>query len=191
MGKPTAAVGLLRSKVRPARTFAKQSAEVYPGAGGRRGPGKRPPARKKPATARRRAVARRKKASSYARRVNPARRGRILNYAKTTLFLILPFRAKRAKMPLRRKTGPAAKAPAAPRPAPAAPRGPPTTVTGSRPARNQRRGFGPGDPPQPAYSRGLSGCPLRPNLPAGRPAGSPEKENGKEEPGMPRAPPQL
>ena len=45
------------------------------------------------------------------------------------------------------------------------------------PPRTPARRANPGDPPQPARSRGLSGCPLRPTLFAGRPAESPK---GKE-----------
>jgi len=76
------------------------------GGRGGRGPGKGPPARKKNGPGAARTAARRKRASTYARNANPARRRRIKNDAKTTLFLILRFRRKRAKMALRRKNRP-------------------------------------------------------------------------------------
>ena len=103
----------------------------------------------------------------------------------------LLFCPRRAKLWLRRgKTPPPRKAPRPrdpldrprPRPSPPPPRAASKpTVTGPRLARNQRALRNPAPPPQPDRSRGLSGCPQRPTLSAGRPAESPKRENEKKE----------
>ena len=119
-------------------------------------------------------------------RVGPfARPRRIKNNAETTVFLSCNSAPKRAKMSLRRGKKPPRRgrqpAPAkAPRPAPTGPRPAPDQPPDRDrppPPRTPARRANPGDPPQPARSRGLSGCPLRPTLFAGRPAESPK---GKE-----------
>ena len=109
-------------------------------------------------------------------RVGPfARPRRIKNNAETTVFLILQFRPKRAKMCLRRgKKPPRRGRQTGPRESP--PDRPPDRDR-PPPPRTPARRANPGDPPQSARSRGLSGCPLRPTLFAGRPAESPK---GKE-----------
>ena len=110
-----------------------------------------------------------------------------------------PFRpcflgAGERKWPCRKGNGPAAPPKAAKgacprephdqprltRPARPPPCGNSTTVPGPRPRANQRALRNPATPPQPAYSRRLSGCPQRPTLSAGRPAESPKRENEKE-----------
>ena len=97
---------------------------------------------------------------------------RIPNYAETTLFLILLFCPRRAKLWVRR--GKPRRETPLPRAASQ------TTVTGPRPCANQRALRNPASPPQSACSRRLSGCPQRPTLSAGRPAESPKRENEKE-----------
>ena len=102
----------------------------------------------------------------------------IRNVAGKT-WLFAPKRAKLAVPKGKRPKGP-------PKPHPSPQRGFPPRPPDPTCAASAKRATG--LPPQSDRSRGLSGCPLRPNLSAWRRAESPKRKR-KEEPTMPRPPP--
>ena len=123
---------------------------------------------------------------------------RIKNDAKTTLLVNLLFRAKRAKLTLRRgkPRRPKPRRPARPR-NPPPPGGPRTTVTGPRFARRQRASRTPATRPSPPAREGSLGAHHDRTFPPGRPAESPKGKrktkggtpNGTPTPDNTRTPP--